>query len=36
MSQEIQTEALYQPRAVAWGERWEGDLKWRGYMYTYG
>ena len=23
MSQEIQTGALYQPRGVGWGERWE-------------
>ena len=36
MSQETQTGALYQPRGVAWGERWEGGSKGRGYMYTYG
>ena len=27
--------ALYQPRGVGWGERWEGGSKGRGYMYTY-
>ena len=27
MSQETQTEALYQPRGVGWGGRWEGGLK---------
>jgi len=36
MSQEAQTGALYQPRGVAWGGRWEGGSKGRGYMYTYG
>ena len=36
MSQETQTEALYQPRGVGWGGRWEGDSKGRGDMYTYG
>ena len=25
MAQEIQTEALYQPRGVGWGGRWEGS-----------
>ena len=30
------TGALYQPRGVAWGERWEGGSKGRGYTYTYG
>ena len=34
--QETQTGALYQPRGVAWGGRWEGGSKGRGYMYTYG
>ena len=24
MAQEIQTEALYQPKGVGWGGRWEG------------
>jgi len=33
---ETQTGALYQPRGVRWGGRWEGDSKGRGYMYTYG
>ena len=28
--------ALYQPRGVGWGGRWEGGSKGRGYMYTYG
>ena len=28
--------ALYQPRGVGWGVRWEGGSKGRGYMYTYG
>ena len=33
-SQETQTGALYQPRAVGWEGRWEGGLKRRGYIYT--
>ena len=28
--------AVYQPRGVGWGERWEEGLKGRGYMCTYG
>ena len=28
--------ALYQPRRVGWGRRWEGGSKGRGCMYTYG
>ena len=28
--------ALYQPRGMGWGGRWEGSSKGRGYMYTYG
>ena len=36
MAQETQTGALYQPRGVGWGGRWEGASKGRGYMYTYG
>ena len=36
MAQETQTGALYQPRRVGWGGRWEGASKARGYMYTYG
>ena len=35
MAQEIQTGALYQPRGVGWGGRWEGVSKRKGYMYTY-
>ena len=35
-SQETQTGALYQPRGVKWGGRWEGGSRGRGYMYTYG
>ena len=30
------TGALYQPRGVGYGRRWEGGSKGRGYMYTYG
>ena len=36
MFQETQTAALYQPRRVGWGGRWEEGSKGRGYMYTYG
>ena len=35
LAQETQTGALYQPRGVGWGGRWEGAVKGRGYMYTY-
>ena len=35
MAQETQTGALYQPRGMGWGGRWEGGSKQRGYMYTY-
>ena len=28
--------ALYQPRRVGWGGRWNGGSKGRRYMYTYG
>ena len=31
-----QTGALYQPRGVGWGGRWEGDSSGRRHMYTYG
>ena len=31
-----QTGALYQPRGVGWGGKWEGVSKGRGYMYIYG
>ena len=34
MDQEAQTGAVYQPRGVGWGGRWEGGSKGRGYMYT--
>ena len=36
MSQGTQTGALYQPRVVGWGGRWEGASRGRAYMYTYG
>ena len=36
IAQETQTGALYQPRRVGCGGRWEGDLKGKGHMYTYG
>ena len=35
MARETQTVALYQPREVGWGGRWEEGSKGRGYMYTY-
>ena len=28
--------ALWQPRGVGWGGRWEEGLRGKGYMYTYG
>ena len=36
MSQKTQTGALYKPRGVGWGGRWEGGSKGRRDMYTYG
>ena len=33
VTQETQTAALYQPRGVGWGGRWEGDSKERGYIH---
>ena len=30
MAQKTETEALYQPRGVGWGGRWEGGLRGRG------
>ena len=36
MSQGTQTGALYQPRGVGWGGRWEGGSRERGHMHTYG
>ena len=35
MAQETQSGALYQPRGVGWGGRWEGVSKGRGYINTY-
>ena len=35
MAQETQTGALYQPRGVGWGRRWEVVSKGRGYMYIF-
>ena len=35
MAQETQTGALYQPRGVGWGGRWERGSKGRGYIYIY-
>ena len=34
-AQETKTGALYQPRGVGWGGRWEGGSKGREYMYIY-
>jgi len=31
-----QTGALYQPRGVGWGGRWERGSRGRGHMYTHG
>ena len=36
LSQGTQPGALYQPRGVGWGRRWEGGSRGRGHMYTYG
>ena len=36
MAQETQIGALYQPRGVGWGERWEGVSKGTRYMDTHG
>ena len=36
MAQETQTGALYEPRGMGWGGRWEGGSKGWWYMYTYG
>ena len=35
MAQETQTGALYQPRGVGWGGRWEGSSKGRAYIYPW-
>ena len=36
LTQGTQTGALYQPRGVGWGGRWEGVSEGWGYTYTYG
>jgi len=36
MSHRTQRGALYQPRGVGLGERWEGVSRCRGHMYVYG
>ena len=36
MTEGTQTGALYQPRGVGWGGRWEGVSRGRGHMCTYG
>ena len=33
---ETEIGALYQPRGLGWGGRWEGSSKGRGYVYTCG
>ena len=35
MAQEIQAGALYQPRGVGWGGKWEGSSKGKGYIYLW-
>ena len=35
MAEETQSGALYQPRGVGLGGRWEGGSKGRGYTYAY-
>ena len=35
MAQGTQMGALYQPRGVGWGWRYEGVSKGKGYIYTY-
>ena len=35
MPHETQTGALYQPRGVGWGGRWEGGSKGCGYIYLW-
>ena len=35
MTQGTKTRALWQPRGVGWGGRWEGSSRGRGHMYTY-
>ena len=36
LSQGTLTRALYQPRGVEWGRRWEGGARGKGNMYNYG
>ena len=36
VSQETQIGALYQPRGMGWGGKWELGSRRREYMYTYG
>ena len=36
MAQENQTGALFEPRGVCCGGKWEGTSRGRGYIYTYG
>ena len=33
---ELKSGALWKPRGVGWGGRWEGSSRGRGHMYTYG
>ena len=33
---ELKAGALWQPRGAAWGGRWEGGVRGRGHMCTYG
>ena len=35
MTQGTHTGALYQPRGVGWGRRWEGGSRGRGYVYLW-
>ena len=35
VAQETPIGALYQPRVVGWGRRWEGGSKGRAYMSSY-
>ena len=36
MAKETHIGALYQPRVVGWGRKWDGGSKGKGHMYTYG
>ena len=35
MTQKTQIRAVYHPRGMVWGGRWEGSSKGRVYKYTY-